>query len=82
MVGTYIRKLDLVDQDQDHRRRRGSHHEQNRARGNEKQDDGQRTAIDVEVSERVHEILEEERRAGHEHEQRQLPVVKAEGPPE
>ena len=44
--------------------------------------DRERAAVDVEMAERVHEILEEERRAGHEHEQRQLRVVEAERAPE
>ena len=39
-------------------------------------------AVDIEMPEREHEILQEERRAGHEHEQRQVLVVEAEGSPE
>ena len=39
-------------------------------------------AVDVEMPERVHEVFEEERRAGHEHEQRQVVfAVEAEGAP-
>ena len=72
----------MVDQDQDHRRQGGEQHESNRTRRHQQQADRERTAVNVEMPERVHEILQEERRSGHEHEQRQVRVVETEGSPE
>jgi hypothetical protein len=74
--------MDVMDQDQDHRKQRRAQHERNRTRRHQQQQDRQRAAIDVEMAERVHEILQEEWRPRHQYEQRQLPLVKAEGPPE
>ena len=39
----------------------------------------ERTAVDIEVPQRMHEIFQEERRAGHEHQQRHVRFVETEG---
>jgi hypothetical protein len=66
---------------QDHGCKSGGYHRTDRTRRHQQESNGERTSIDVEMSERMHEILHKERRAGHEHPQRQVLVIKAEGFP-
>ena len=68
----------MVDQNEDHREQRRKPHVENRARRNQQQTDREQASIDVEMPERMHEILGEKRRAGHEDEQRQMLIVKPE----
>ncbi|MEY9453734.1 G3E family GTPase [Bradyrhizobium ottawaense] len=64
-------QMNVVDQHENDREQRSQSHEQQRPRRHQQQNERQRTAIDVEMAERVHEVLEEERRARNEDEQRQ-----------
>src|SRR5260370_16635530 len=74
--------MDVVDQNDDHRPERRRYHERNRPRRHQQEAYRERTAVDIEVPKRMHEILQEERRAGHEYEQRHVRLVEAEGSPE
>src|SRR6202035_3298396 len=74
--------MNVMDQDQNHRQKRGKKNKRNRPRRYQQQAQRERTAVDVEMSERMHEILQEEGRTRHEYEQRQLRIVETEGAPE
>ena len=71
--------MNVVDQNQDHRGNRGRYHESNGTRRHQQQTDRERTAVDIEVPQRMHEIFQKERRAGHEHEKRHVRIVETEG---
>ena len=74
--------MNVVDQNEHDREHCREHHIGNRACRNQQQADREQASVDVEMPERVHEILQEERRARHEHEQWQMLFVKTERPPE
>jgi hypothetical protein len=71
-------KMDVVNQDQHDRKQGGEQNKPDRSRRQQQENDRKQAAIDVEMAERVHEILEEKRRGHHEHEQRQLFFVEDE----
>ena len=75
-------EMNVMDQDQDRRRQCGEHDKYDGARRHQQQANREQAAVNVEMPERIHEVLQEERRAGHEHEQRQVLVVETEGSPE
>ena len=62
----------MVNHNKYDRKRRSQQHVDDGTRRNQQQADRKRAAIDVEMAERVHKILQEKRRARHEHEQRQM----------
>ena len=61
-------KVDVMNQDQHHRRKRCPQHEGDGARRRQQQADRNRAAVDVEMPQRMQEILEKERRTRHQHE--------------
>jgi len=53
--------MNVMDQNQDHRSYSGDQHEQDRAGRNEQQTHREGTAVNIEMPERMHEILQKER---------------------
>src|SRR5215467_1121384 len=72
-------KMNMVDQDKDDGEQRREQHKNDETRLHQQQEDRKQTAIDVEMAERMHEILEEERRARDEDQQRQMLFIETEG---
>ena len=75
-------KMDVVDQDQDDRKERRQQYKADRLGRDQQKDDRKQAAVDIEMPQRVHEVLEEERRARGEDKQRHMGIVKAERAPE
>jgi hypothetical protein len=76
-IAAVHQEMNVVDQNQHHRSKGCEQHENNRARRQQQQADCKPTAVDVEMAQRMHEILQKERRAGHEHQQRHVRIVEA-----
>ena len=82
MVGTYIKRWMWWIRTRITQNSAASSTNGDRTRRQQQQADRERTAIDVEMAERVHEVLEKERRTRGEYQQRHVLVIEAEGSPE
>jgi hypothetical protein len=71
--------MNVVDQNEDHRTEGGRYYKGDGARRHQQKTNRKRAAVDIEVPQRMHEVFQKERRAGHEHQQRHLRLVETEG---